>query len=179
MPPKSLANESDLLQKIAGRDERAFATVYNFYSKKVYQYSFRILESKPLAQEVMQELMLKIWLMGDELLKIKDLHSYLRTAGSNRSLTILKRASLEKKAHTFFAMKYSGNINSTEEELLLKMLKSVLDDGISKLPGHQREVYKMCHQEGFRYEEVTTSTGLSIETVKTYMKYALRFFEVM
>lgn len=175
MTPKSLANESDLLQKIAGRDEMAFASVYNFYSKKVYQYSFRILESKPLAQEVMQELMLKIWLMGDELLKIKDLHNYLRTASSNRSLTILKRATLEKKAHISFALKYSGNINSTEEELLLKMLKNVLDDGISKLPDHQREVYKMCHQEGFRYEEVATHTGLSIETVKTYMKYALRF----
>jgi RNA polymerase sigma factor (sigma-70 family) len=72
-------------------------------------------------------------------------------------------------------MKYNGNSNSTEEELQLKMLKSVLDDGISKLPGHQREVYKMCHQEGFRYDEVATPTGLSIETVKTYMKYALRF----
>jgi hypothetical protein len=45
MTPKSLPNESDLLQKIAGRDESAYATVYNFYSKKVYQYSFRILES--------------------------------------------------------------------------------------------------------------------------------------
>jgi RNA polymerase sigma factor (sigma-70 family) len=123
----------------------------------------------------MQELMLKIWLMGDELLKIKDLHNYLRTASANRSLTILKRASLEKKAYTSFAMKYSGNINSTEEELLLKILKNVLDDGISKLPGHQREVYKLCHQEGLRYEEVASHTGLSIETVKTYMKYALRF----
>jgi DNA-directed RNA polymerase specialized sigma24 family protein len=56
MTPKSLPDESDLLQKIAGRNEMAFATVYNFYSKKVYQYLFRILESKPLAQEVMQEL---------------------------------------------------------------------------------------------------------------------------
>jgi RNA polymerase sigma-70 factor (family 1) len=175
MTPKSLPHESDLLQKIARRDEKAFAAIYNFYSKKVYQYSFRILESKEIAQEVMQELMLKIWLMGDELLKIKDLHNYLRTASSNRSLTILNRAALEKKAHTAFAIRYSQNNNSTEEQLLLKTLKSILDDAISKLPDHQRKVYILCHQEGLQYEEVATHTGLSIETVKTYMKYALRF----
>jgi hypothetical protein len=36
MPPKYLGNVSDLLQKIAGRDEMAFATVFNYYSKKVF-----------------------------------------------------------------------------------------------------------------------------------------------
>jgi len=171
----SLALERELLAKIAVRDELAFSTIYYQYHKKIYTFSLRLLKSKQLAEEVVQESFLKIWLMGDALIKISNIEAYLVTLARNRSLDALRKQQRAAKAGFTTAKLWTEEHNETEESIILNDTKELLQAGIELLPPQQKMVYQLCHQEGLKYEEAAEKLNLSPLTVKTHMQHALRF----
>ena len=174
MSLKPLYNDVELLQKIAHGDQRAFRTIYDRYSRKVYIFALRILNSESLAEEVMQETMLKLWQMGSDLETIHQLEPYLHTVSRNYCYNIFRRQKLEFKFDAELSKDWAETHNETEESILLNDTRKVLQDGIALLPQQQRLVYQLCHQEGLKYEEAAERLNLSAHTVQSYMKLALR-----
>lgn len=170
-----LTLERDLLTKIAERDEIAFRTVYDQYHKKIYTFSLRLLKSKQMAEEVVQESFLKIWMMGDALNKISNIEAYLVTLARNRSLDALRKQQRESKAGFTNSNLWTEEHNETEEAILLNDTRGLLQSGIELLPPQQKLIYQLCHQEGLKYEEAAEKLNLSPLTIKTHMQHALRF----
>lgn len=167
-------DEQMLLSKIAKGDQHAFRIIYDRFAKKIYVFAFRILNSDLLAEEVMQETMLKIWQMGEELQTVVYLESYLKTISRNKSFNVLRRIKLEVKAGQERGKTWEEAHNETEEQILLSDTRKVFQDGLNLLPEHQKLVYELCHLEGLKYEEAAKRLNLSPLTVQTYMKHALR-----
>lgn len=168
-------NERELLIQVAEGNERAFEHIYHAYAKKVYAFALKTLRSNLLAEEVVQEVMLKIWRMGNELKRINHLESYIRTTARNISLNVLRRQEVVNRADQRLRNIWEEEHNETEELVILNDTKKVLEDAIALLPPQQREVYKLCHQQGLKYEEAAQRLKLSPATVATHMKLALRF----
>jgi RNA polymerase sigma-70 factor (family 1) len=172
---KPLLNEKELLRKVTMGDERAFKVLYDHYRGLVYPKALYLLKSELLAEEVLQEVMLKLWKTANKLSKDSNLAAYLTTLTRNQSFTQLKRKALEAKTDTELGRGWTERDNATEEEILLADTKQVLSDGIALLPPQQKLVYELCHVEGMKYEEAAQKMNLSVETVRGYMKLALRF----
>lgn len=170
-----LVSESELLSKVADGDHRAFKLIYQKYYNKIYTFSIRILHSPLLAEEAVQESMLKLWLMGPNLLTINNLDGYLKRISRNCAIDILRRKELELRTDRKLGLKWEETHNETEEQVLLNDMRKVLNDGVALLPQQQKLVYQLCHLEGLKYEEVATRLNLSVFTVQSYMKLALRF----
>jgi RNA polymerase sigma-70 factor (ECF subfamily) len=171
----SQALERDLLLKIAGRNELAFGTIYNQYHKKIYTFALRLLKSKQMAEEVVQESFLKVWLMGDALNKISNIEAYLVTIARNRSLDALRKQQRESKASFSNTKAWTEAHNETEETIILNDTRGLLQSAVDLLPPQQKLVYQLCHQEGLKYEDAAEKLNLSPLTVKTHMQHALRF----
>lgn len=60
-------------------------------------------------------------------------------------------------------------------ELAMEDAHVALENGITKLPKQQREVYQLCYQKGLSYQEVADKLNISHGTVQTHMKLALKF----
>lgn len=171
---KSLENERELLAKIAQGDQHAFRIIYNKYGKKVYTHAFQLLHSAVEAEEMLQEVFLKLWIMGDGILEISNLEAYLRTLTKNRSLNVLRRMALEGKVAKALANHNREGNNDTEEEILMKDVRDLLNKAVQLLPLQQKQVYKLCQQDGLKYEEAAERLQLSPLTVQTHMKRALK-----
>lgn len=174
MAVKPLADEHNLLARIASGDENAFTTFYYHYDRPVYLFAYRILGSEELAEEMMQEVMLKIWMLGKELTKIENVESYLRIMSKNRCLNQLRKLRQQAAKNQPLDETLDPGINDTEETILLNDTKRVLEEAISNLPPQQREVYKLCQVQGMKYEEAAHKMNISVFTVQSYMKLALR-----
>lgn len=170
-----LYSEQELLAKVAKRDEYAFGLLYNQYNKKVYGFALQLLNSEILAEEVMQVTMLKLWQMEEGLTAIQNLDAYLRVTSRNISYNMLRRLKLEQNASETLGREWLEEHNETEEQIFLKDTKKILQEAIDALPPQQKLVYKLCHEEGMKYEEVAKKLNLSPLSVQTYMKLALRF----
>ncbi|CAM3986298.1 RNA polymerase, sigma-24 subunit, RpoE [Pedobacter westerhofensis] len=167
-------DEKILISRIAKGDHEAFKIIYDRFAKKVYLFALRILNSNVHANEVMQETMLTLWQMGEELNSVVHLEPYLKTISKNKSFNVLRRLKLELKAGNERSKNWLEAHNETEEQILLRDTRKVLQKGIALLPLHQKLVYELCHIEGLKYEEAAKKLNLSPHTVQTYMKHALR-----
>lgn len=171
----TMFDDQELLKRVAKGDERAFEIIYYHYSRKIYFFSLRTLQSPILAEEVVQEVMLKLWRMGALLNDINHLERYLKTASRNASLNLLRRQEIERRANDLVGISWDEANNETEELLLLNDTRRLLEEAIALLPPQQQEVYRLCHQQGLKYEEVAQKLHLAPTTVATHMKLALRF----
>jgi RNA polymerase sigma-70 factor (family 1) len=170
-----LHTEQELLAKVAVGDERAFRTIYEKYQKRIYTYSLQILHSDVQAEEVTQEIFLKLWTQAAALHNIENLEAWLKTMTRNRCLNLFRRIVLEAKHDHDLSRNYVESHNETEESILLNDTRNLLNAAIELLPHQQKEVYQLCHVEGLKYEEVAERLNISPNTVKTHMKRALSF----
>ncbi|WP_219226855.1 RNA polymerase sigma factor [Pedobacter antarcticus] len=167
-------NEQSVLIKIAAGDHQAFREVYDFYYQSIYKYALHLLKSELLAEEIVQETFLKIWLNRVGLPEILNLESYLITIARNRSLDILRQSALRYRNDQFLKNNFEFSTNETEEQIILKDTRLILAEAIAQLPPQQRQVYELCKQQGLKYDEVAKIMNLSPLTVQSYMKIALR-----
>lgn len=175
MALKPLHNERELLAQIAEGNERAFKIIYESYRKQMYSSALRLLKSEQLAEEILQEVFLKVWTLNVKLLQIRHLESYLITLTRNRSLNVLRRIALEHTSEKELAIDWAEEHNETEERILLDDFHRILNAGIAELPAKQRQVYQLCYQEAYKYEQVADQLNISPLTVKTHMQQALKF----
>ncbi|SHG60565.1 RNA polymerase sigma factor [Pedobacter caeni] len=170
--------EAELLRRISERDQAAFRLVYDKYRKRIYTFSLRLLKSAELAEEIVQETFLKIWLMEDELNKVSHLEPYLVTICRNKCLDVLRQTAKALKSNHIRTQNWSESHNETEELILLQDTNDLLQAGIERLPTQQKRVYQLCRQQGLKYEEAAAEMNISPLTVKTHMQQALRSLRV-
>ncbi|WP_316788298.1 RNA polymerase sigma-70 factor [Pedobacter frigoris] len=168
-------DEKALLHQVSTGDSRAFSIFFHRYSPKVYTYALKIVKSESLAEEITQEVFVKIWNLGQQLTSIENLDAYLRVITKNHTLKVLRRLALEVRTNKIMADDYRENHNDTEEYIIFKDSEKILNQAIEKLPPQQKLVYHLCHQEGLKYEEAAEKLNISRLTVKTHMQHALRF----
>src|SRR5690606_7253025 len=65
--------------------------------------------------------------------------------------------------------------HDTEERVLLNDAKRILEEAIQLLPPKQQEAFRLCHQQGLKYEEAAAAMGIASQTVAVHVKLALRF----
>jgi RNA polymerase sigma-70 factor (ECF subfamily) len=164
----------NLLAQLSKNDEKAFRQLFHAYSDKVYSFSLRLTHSKITAQEMVQEVFLKIWINRASLSTIESFPSYLYVITRNLAFNTLKRIALEETAKTSLQKELRTNHNETEEAIIHQDYQQLLNKTINHLPPQQRLVYSLCHQEGLRYEEVAQRLKISRLTVKTHMQQALK-----
>lgn len=168
-------DEKALLDQISRGDSKAFSIFFHRHSPKVYTYAIKIVKSGVLAEDIAQEIFVKIWNLGEQLNTIENMDAYLRVLARNHTLKVLRRLALEVRTSRMMAPNYKETHNDTEEYIIFKDSEKILNQAIEKLPAQQKLVYRLCHQEGLKYDEVAEQLNISKLTVKTHMQHALRF----
>jgi len=156
----------------------AFGHLFEQYHPFVYAFSLRMTHSKELAEEIVQEIFLKIWLDKERLDGIDHFAAYLNRVVRNHCFNVLRKLALEAKHMSKHLISFNEIDCSTMENLEYEDVKRMLDDAVESLPMQQKRVYQLCHQEGLKYEEVAERMNLSPQTVHAYMKEALRKIRV-
>jgi len=172
---KQVVDEYKLLRQVAQGNQHAFKLLYELHKKKVFNNAFYILKSEVLAEEILQEVMLKLWQNAGSLRPDSNISAYLLTLAQNQSFQILRRKVLEARTELAMGKAWTEKHNETEEEILLADTRKILTEGIALLPAQQKMVYELCHIQGLKYEQAAQHMNLSVETVRSYMKLALRF----
>lgn len=178
MAGRNLSEERELLAKIAEGDQMAFKKIYDTYFSRTYAFSFYVLHSRELAQEVVQEVMLKLWQMGFEVLDIQNLEAYLKTLAKRRAIDVLRRRELEKRIEREMQSGWEEEHNETEQAIVLNETRKIIEEGVNLLPHQQRLVYQLCRQSGMKYEEVAEQLNIAPGTVQKHMKLALKFLRL-
>lgn len=176
MPVDSRYTESELLLKIAEGDENAFREIVKLYRDKLSSYILYIIGSRPLTEEIMQDVLMKVWQNRTQLTQVKQFNAWLMVIARNHAydcLTALarehkKREQWEKDAASFLQEEEEGGEPSFEK------YHQLLEEAIAHLPKQQRLIYQMSRRERMSSDYIRERTGLSIDTIKKHRSRAIQ-----
>lgn len=169
-----IQDERRLLTLIASGDQQSFTVLFEHYHKYVYSFSHKITHSKDFAEEIVQDIFLKIWLNREKLEFVENFGAYLNRLVRNQSFNVLRQFSQETKSNLILRSQTTEVDDSTLRQLDYKEAKYILNAAIETLSPQQRMVYILCHQKGMKYEEAAAKMNISPQTVHGYMKDALK-----
>lgn len=165
--------DAELLRAIAKGDQEAFAVMFENKYSKFYTFAFKLTRSKALAEEVIQDVFLNIWINRNSLETILNFDAYLNRITRNLSFNALRNIAKDKVLLGELPDDERFADHSTEQTLAYNDTLSLMKDAIAKLPPQQQLVYLLCHNEGLTYEQAAIKLNLAPSTVHSHMKAAL------
>ncbi|GAA5224793.1 RNA polymerase sigma-70 factor [Membranihabitans marinus] len=162
------------IKAVKQSDERAFRAMFDAYSKDVFAYSMSFVKNKALADEVVQDVFLKVWLHREQLNPDANFTSYLFTITKNTTLNILRKAASDQKLREVVFYHKPTFENSTEMAILDRDFEKIRLDAIGQLPPKRKRIFEMSRYEDKSYEEISRELNISLTTVKNQMSMALK-----
>lgn len=170
---KKQYDEKDLLLQVALGDEPAFHHLFDQYKQKIYSFSYYLTRSEAMAEEITQEVFIKIWIHRERLQEINYFTSWLKTIVRNHAYNYLLRIANEKLNLQKAASGIEYEACVTETDVLGREYDKLLDQAISQLSPQQKKVYLLSRKEGLKHKTIADEMGITVNTVKNHMKAAL------
>ncbi|MGV3556548.1 RNA polymerase sigma factor [Larkinella arboricola] len=170
----ALYNEEDLLARIVMGDESAFVTLFHHYKDKIYSVALRLTESTFIAEEVVQDIFLKLWLKRDALSMIKDFESYLFIMARNQVFSALKKSARQKQLADDLALEIPTSENATYNALFGQECEKIIGEAVDLLPPQQKQIYLLSKEQELKREEIAKLLQISPDTVKAHLSKAIK-----
>jgi RNA polymerase sigma factor (sigma-70 family) len=170
----TLHNEKRLLNLLSQGNEHAFTQLYSVHKNKVYSDALLITKSQILAEEIVQDVFLKLWLKRTEMADINNLESFLHTVSRNLIFDYLKKISYQVELKENIEYNFNPVIGA---DFLVRQhqCQLMLAEAFNKLHPQQKIVYQLAKIEGLSHEIIAQKLKLSKLTVKKHMANSLRF----
>lgn len=169
--------EEQTWSAIQQKDQQAFETYY----KKHYTYFFvcasKFLKETGQAQEIVNDVFMKIWEDSGKINIEFSLKSYIYRAIINRSLNALEKNNKERENQNELSRRPEEAFELREMEE--NELKIKLYSAIDQLPEQCQKVFKMSRFEELKQQEIANQLGISIKTVKNHITLALKKLTVV
>ncbi|MBN9380211.1 MAG: RNA polymerase sigma-70 factor [Chitinophagaceae bacterium] len=168
----ALPDEQYLLEQIAQGDEPAFRKVFEAYRRPLYAYIIYLIKSEVLADEIIQDVFLRVWLNRLMLREVRNFRAWLYTIAKNRIIDVIK---LRAKEALLMETAPDPVLNcEAEDRIREKEYASLLHEAISQLSPKQQLIYQLSREKGLKLNEIAVKLNLSSNTVKSHLMHALR-----
>lgn len=165
-------SEAALIREIHAKNRHAFTYVYERHFQELVMTAFRYVKDAGIAQELVQEVFIRIWEQPALLDENGALRAYLYKAVINHAINYLKREKNIARHHSLIAASLTDSyLHNLQEEQELKLR---IHQEIEKLPKQCAKVFKMSRFDGLKYREIAEQLQLSEKTVENHIIHALK-----
>jgi len=170
-------SDQDLVRLIQRSDLDAFSVFYDRYINLIYSIAYNILGSQGLAEDVTQDVFLKIWQKIDGYRPDRaQVNTWLSRITRNRSIDLLRKhrhANLEV-SWADAAADLSPDGATPEERVEIKLTKSRVRQALMQLPPEQRTVLALAYFKNMSQSEIAEASGEPLGTIKTRVRLAMQ-----
>lgn len=166
----------ELIAKLNAGDEAAFSYVYNKYYNAVFANICKLIKSQEQAKDILQEVFILLWNRRGKLTPAHEIGGWLFTTSYYKSLEYLR----ESIRYGVIQWKESFGEHLLEDclediEINYTQRMAVLNSAIALLSPQKKAAFNLCRVQGLSYEDAATELGISVETIKGYLKEAVKF----
>ncbi|MGX5820684.1 RNA polymerase sigma factor [Chitinophaga lutea] len=165
--------DQELLLFVQRDDETAFTEVYKRYWKLLYTTAFSIIRDDPAAQDIVQEVFIRIW-HGRHTLEIASLKPYLQQSAR---FGVLKAIRAQKTDKAFYDRLAAVTMDVlAEDRLLYKEQRELFDKLLGGLPDNVKETFYLSRENNLTYKQIAARLNISEKTVEKRISQSLRYF---
>jgi RNA polymerase sigma-70 factor (ECF subfamily) len=179
-PPGGVRFAPDRIEAVRRRDQQALGELFELYFDRMYGLAYRLLGDAPAAEDVMQEVFLKVHRAADQLDPTRDPGPWLTTVTHNACREHWRRGSrkLEREGRsldddTQLSERVAGDAPGPENGVLQGEQERLLAEALRKLSHKLREVVLLHDYQGMSHEEIAELTGTRSSAVRKRYSRAL------
>jgi RNA polymerase sigma-70 factor (ECF subfamily) len=169
--------EDRIVCLLQARDKKGFDLLYKFYSNCLYNIAFKIVHSREIAEDVLQDSFVKIW---------KNIDSYNSSKGSlftfvlnvTRNTAIDKTRSLAYKCETQGIM-FDASMLDKREFYQQQTDYLGIDKCVDKLAPQHQDLIKYVYYQGYTHDEAAKVLAIPLGTAKSRLKAAIGQLRVL
>lgn len=178
-----MESQADIVRRLRQRDETAVADLANTYGAKIFHLAFRCTQSREDAEEVTQDVLLRVFQRIDTFRGEAALSSWIHRIAFNEAMSRVRGRRADR---TFVPVDELKSFTSdgrhaspiadwsphAEDQVLRRELQSVLRRSIEELPPGYRAVVALRDVEGLSNEEAAAILGLTVQALKSRLHRA-------
>ena len=162
-----------LVRQLIAGNEKAFIKLYENYKDSIYGYSLKLLKSRANAEEMLQDVFMKIWQKRDTLDDTLSFKSFLFTIARNKCFDFLEKAANNEKMKSAIFYQSQKSFVASDTQVIEADFERIKKEAYESLPPKRRTIFKMSREKGMTYDQIATELGISTSTVKSQMNKAL------
>lgn len=170
--------ETELVFRLKAKDKLALEYLYDHYSAALYSVIIRVIQREDIAEEVLQDVFLKVWDKFDQYDNSKGkLFTWLVNIARNQSIDKTRSKEISKELKTGGIEKLVSKVdrqNQVEQDTESIGVKEVL----KKLPEEQQFVMEHLYFKGYTQSELAEEFSIPLGTVKTRTRMALQHLRI-
>ena len=168
-------SDAGLVVAISRYNQDALAEAYRRHAGSVFGLSRRLLVDTALAEEIVQEVFLRLWNDPDKFDPGRgSLRSYLLAQCHGRSVDLLRSETSRRKREEKDLRRTAESGYDLEREVWDLTVADHVRDAIAKLPENEREAIRLAYLGGHTYREVASVLGEPEGTVKSRIRSGLK-----
>jgi len=167
------------IQAFKDGSERAFGQIFHDYSDRIFQFAQHFLHNRGDAEEICQEVFVKLWESRKAVDPAANFNAYLFTITRN---LIFNRH--KKKVHEWAYLEHlknylKENTDNTEQTVMLNELSEIVDKAIRAMPEKRRIVLELSRMQGLSHKEISEKLNISTKTIEVHISLALKELRIV
>ena len=158
-------DEKQLITRLKRSDRIAYKLIFLSYYDDLCLYLLNFTPNKHQAEDIAQDILLKLWTDRANLKIHSSLKSYLFKSAHNRFIDAYRKKSRQNEKLENIRITKLNDMLENNDELIENRL-SRLNLAIEELPAKCKEIFILSKKEGLKYKEIAAKLGISIKTVE-------------
>ena len=154
--------------------EPEFNQLFNLYYEELCKIVFPVVKDVDIAQDVVQDVFVKLWTRRNELDINVTYKAYLYKAVIFRALDYLRKQKHETEAKENLKVVHNHVYNNTDALIEEKELNHAINEGLDKMPENMRIIFNLSRFSSLKNREIAEQLNISIKTVESNMSKALK-----
>lgn len=163
-----------LFRLVSRGDKKAFSAIYNHFEPRLFTFVLKMTKSRVTAEEIIQELFIKIWANRTKLTNVDNPGAYIYTMATNATFNYLKKEARGVAMTEQLKRDTATCQNSTEEVINFYESRTIIMRAVEQMPIQRRTIFLMSREQGLTNQEISHAINLSPNTVRNHLNEALR-----
>lgn len=166
--------EQTLAQEIKSNNLKAFEYAFNTYANGLIEYATTLLKDADDAEDIVQQLLVQLWVNRSELNITSSLKGYLYRSVHNSCLNEIKKQKVRNTYGLQQSVRDTAKAVSVAEVLENKEMRLAIEKALADLPELCQVIFIKAKYEFLKYQEIADELGIPTKTVENQMGKALK-----
>jgi RNA polymerase sigma-70 factor (family 1) len=169
-------SDEELLARLAANDEAAFRSLFEKYRDALFTYTARFVRSDQVAEELVMDVFMKIWLGRELALEIDCFESFLFRVARNKCIDFLRSAARDSNfKELIWARLQKLPEEQADSMLIVQEYEAKVREAIGLLSPQRRKVYQLSREQEYTHDQIARQLGISKATVNNHIVEAQGF----
>ena len=167
--------DSDLVERMRDGDKEAFEAIFDRYYDLLHTFAKQILKDSFAAEDIIQNVFIKVWIRKERINSKLSLRSYLLVATRNELFDYMRlRYNLLRSDINEGLLDVADTDPDAGEYLLHRERAGFIDAAMRSMPDKRREIFSMRYDRNMTNAEIARALNLSIRTVEKHVDLAIK-----